>query len=249
MGSLFTLWRRELASYFLTPVAYVVVIVFLLVTGFNFYLLVDLMSSERVSITEVMGQLFGSVLFFWPSFLLVIPILTMRVFAEEKRSGTIETLMTAPVTDTAVVLAKYFAALTFFLVMWLPTLSYGFILEYFSAESAPLDLGPMLGGYLGAVLLGMFYLSIGVFCSAMTRSQLVSAVACFALMCLLFYFGFLHYFTNQDWLREASSYSSGVLHQLEFTRGILDTRPVVFYLSGTVVMLFFTIRILEARRW
>ncbi len=77
----------------------------------------------------------------------------------------------------------------------------------------------------------------------------VSAVACFALMCLLFYFGFLHYFTNQDWLREASSYSSGVLHQLEFTRGLLDTRPVVFYLSGTVVMLFFTIRILEARRW
>jgi ABC-2 type transport system permease protein len=246
MGTLFTLWRRELASYFLSPVAYVVVIVFLLVTGFNFYLLMDLMSSQRVFIAEVMGEQFKTMLYL---FLVVIPVLTMRVFAEEHRSGTIETLMTAPVTDTAVVLAKFLAALAFFTFMWLPTLSYGYILEQFSAETAPLDVGCVLGGYLGTLLIGMFYVSIGVFCSSLTRIQLVSAVASFAMICLLFYFGTVHASTNETWLREVSSYSSGLLHQLEFTRGMLDTRPVVFYLSGTLFMLFSTIRILEARRW
>ena len=249
MTVFFTLWRRELASYFLSPIAYVVTIFFLLITGFNFYLLVDLMTNEYVSITEVMGQLFGSVLFFWPAFLLVIPVLTMHTFAEEVRFGTMETLMTAPVSDVAIVLSKFFGVLSFFVIIWTPTAAYAVILEAFSMEAAPLDEGPLLSGYLGTLLLGMWFLSIGIFCSAISRRQVIAAVTCFSLCGFLFYLGFLQYYTPNVWLRELSTYLSVVLHQLEFARGVIDTRPVILYLSGTAFMLFLTIRCLEARHW
>lgn len=249
MNGMLTLWRRELASYFLSPVAYVVAIVFLVVLGFDFFLAVDLNTNQRVTLNEVAGELLSSPLFFWPIFLVVVPVLTMRVMAEEKRAGTIETLMTAPVTDTAVVLAKYLAAMTFFTTLWIPTVFYTFLLRHFSAEAAPLDIGALLCGYLGVFLLAMFYVALGILCSSLTRSQLVSAVACFALMCLGFYLGLLHYYTRLDWLREVSAYASGMRHQLAFTRGILDSRPVVLYGTGTLLVLFVTIRIQESRRW
>jgi len=249
MNVFLTLWRRELAATFLSPIAYVVSMFFLLVTGFNFYILADLMGSERVSITDVMGQVFGSVLFFWPTFLVLVSALTMRVFAEENRSGTIESLMTAPVTEWAVVLAKFFGVMTSFVFIWLPTVAYAFILEGFSEESVPLDVGPMIGGYVGTALLGMFYTSIGVLASALSRNQIVSAIGCFGLSCLAFFFGFLHYGNPPGFLREISLYGSSVLRQLDFSRGLLDTRPIVLYLSGTLFMLFTTVRVLEARRW
>jgi ABC-2 type transport system permease protein len=249
VNGLVTLWRRELAAYFLSPVAYVVAVVFLVILGFDYFLAVDLNINQRVTIAEINGELLSSPLFFWPIFLVLVPVLTMRVLAEEKRSGTIETLMTAPVTDTAVVLAKYLAAVAFFCAIWAPTLSYPFLLRRFSAEAAPLDLGALAGGYAGVLLLAMFYLALGILCSSLTRSQLVAAVSCFALMCLAFYLGLLHYYTHLDWLRELSAYASGVLHQMTFTRGMLDSRPLVLYGSGTVLILFAAVRIQEARRW
>ena len=249
MGTFRTQWRRELAAYFLSPIAYVVTIFFLLIMGFNFYLLVDLMSRERVTIPDVMEQLFASAPFFWPTLMIVVPLITMRLFAEEHRSGTLETLMTAPVTDRMVVLAKYAGALTFFILMWAATIPYAFILEALSEEAAPLDPGPVLGGYLGTLLLGMFWLAVGLFCSALTRNQVVAAVACFAFLALGFGFGLIHYFTSDDLLRELSAYLSPLLHQRTFVHGVVDTRPVVLYLSGTLFMLAVTTRMLEARRW
>lgn len=249
MSRFLVLWRRELAATFLSPIAYIVAIFFLLLTGFNYYFLVELMASERVSVNDVLGQLFESVLFFWPPFLLLVPILTMRVFAEEKRSGTIETLMTAPVTEWMVVLAKYAGVLACFAALWAPTVAYGFILRTLSAEPLPIDPGVMAGGYLGTFLAGMFFLSIGVFASALTRNQIVAAIVCFALSGLVFYAGFLHYSMPETLTAGISTYISAFLHQHEFARGSLDTRPIVFYLSGSAFMLFTTARLLEARSW
>jgi len=178
-----------------------------------------------------------------------VPVLTMRVFADYKRLGTTETLMTAPVTDRVVVWAKYAGTVTCFAILWVPTVSYVFILQAFSAEAAPLDFGPIVGGYLGTFLAGMFYLSVGVFCSAMCRNQIVSAIACFALMCLAFYGGFLHYFSANETIREISAHISWFLHQMEFARGSIDTRPIVFYLTGTALMLFSTTRLVESQRF
>ena len=247
MNAFLAIWKKEVQGYFLSPVAYVTMIFFLVVMGFSFWMLATVLAQDSGGAT-VMGELFGS-FFFWINMLVVVPVLTMRLFAEEKRSGTIETLMTAPVTDAAVVLAKYAGVLTFFIAMWLPTLVYVYVLREFSAVMAPVDPGPILGGYLGTLLVGAFYLSIGLLCSALTSNQIISAIMSFAVISVLFFCGFLAFLGNHELVRQVGGYVSSLSHMLEFSRGVLDTRPVVFYLSGTVFMLFCTIRIVESRQW
>ena len=247
MKSFLTLWQRELASYFLSPIAYVVMMFFLVVMGVSFSLLVSVMASGPAGVTA-MKELFSSI-FFWIAMLIVVPVLTMRLFAEEKRSGTIETLMTAPVTDTAVVLAKYAGALTFFVILWLPTASYAYILKAFSPLTAPVDLGPMLGGYFGAFLVGAMYISIGLFCSSVTNNQIVAAIMCFATTCVAFFAGFIPYVTRSELFRDFGGYISSISHMLDFSRGAVDTRPVVFCLTVTALMIYTTIKVIESRKW
>ncbi len=247
MSAFLTLWRKELTTYFLSPVAYIVMIFFLVVMGTIFSLLVSVLADGPAGVT-VMNLLFGSP-FFWMTMLVLAPLLTMRLLSEEKRSGTIETLMTAPVSDAAVVLAKFAGALSFYVCMWLPTALYVFILHHFSAEMAPPDFGPLLGGYFGALLIGMFYLSIGLCCSALTSNQIVSAMITFAVMLVLFLAGLMDYVARGDWALAVSTHLSSYSHMLEFSRGTLDSRPIVYYLSGTALMLFATVKIVEARNW
>ena len=247
MRAFLTLWRRELAAYFLSPIAYVMTIFFLVIMGFSFWMLVSVMAQGPAGVT-VMKELFGS-FFFWIAMLIVVPVLTMRLFAEEKRSGTIESLMTAPVTDTAVVLSKFAGARSFFIVMWLPTIAYAYILKAFSPLSAPVDLGPMAGGYAGAFLLGSFYISVGLFASSLTSNQIIAAITSFAMICRAFLGGFLTFFARSEGLRQAAAYVSSVSHMLDFSRGAVDTRPIVLCLSATALMLFATVKVIESRKW
>ena len=247
MRAFFTMWRRELNGYFLSPIAYVVTIFFLVVMGFSFWMLASVLSHGSAGVT-VMNELFGS-FFFWLTMLTVAPLLTMRLIAEEKRSGTIETLMTAPVSETAVVLSKFAGVCTFFIVMWLPTFAYAWVLQRFSSVMAPIDLGPMLGGYLGAFLVGAAYLALGLLCSALTTNQIVAAIVSFAMSCVAFFTGFLAFLGQDERMRAAGGYVSSVSHMLDFSRGSIDSRPVVLYVSATVFLLFVTIKVLEARRW
>ncbi len=246
MRAFLTLWRREMAAYFLSPIAYVVVMFFLFVMGYSFWLLTNVLSQGAFGVT-VMGELFGSI-FFWLSLLIVVPVTTMRLFAEEKRSGTIETLMTAPVSDSSVVLAKYAGALGFFMVMWSPTIAYVFILRWFDPMMT-IDYGPILTSYIGVFFVGSFYLSIGLFSSSLTRNQIVAAIMCFALICVAFVSGFMPYISRSETVRDVGSYFSSVMHMLDFSRGVVDSRAIIFYLSGTALMLFATIKILESRKW
>jgi ABC-2 type transport system permease protein len=247
MRGFLTLWRKELAAYFFSPIAYVMMIFFLVVTGFSFWLLASVLAQGPSGAT-IMKELFSSI-FFWIAMLIVVPVLTMRLFAEEKRSGTIETLMTAPVTDTEVVLAKYIGALSFFVVMWLPTALYAFILRAFSPLTAPVDLGPMLSGYVGAFLVGALYIAVGLFCSSLTSNQIVAAIVSFALICVAFFAGFMAFLATTPLLREISAYGSSIAHMLDFSRGAVDSRPVVFYLTSTALALFATVKVLESRKW
>ena len=247
MNGFLTLWRKELTSYFLSPVAYVVSIFFLVVMGAIFSLLVSVLADGPTGVT-VMNLLFGSP-FFWMTMMVVMPVLTMRLLAEEKRNGTIETLMTAPVSDLAVVLAKYASALGFYILMWLPTVAYLLLLRQFSAMMAPVDLGPMAGGYLGALLVGMFYLALGLFCSALTSNQIVAAITSFAAIFGFFLLGLLDRATDQPVLQAVSACVSSYQHMLDFSRGAVDSRPVIFYLSSTVFLLFATVKALESRSW
>lgn len=246
MKNFYILWKREMFTYFLSPIACTVMMFFLFMLGYSFWLLTNLLAQGVVGVM-VMSELFGSI-FFWIALMIVVPVTTMRLFAEEKRAGTMETLMTAPVTDSIAVLSKYAGAVTFFVIIWLPTVAYAFLLRAFD-PTLTIDLGPMFSGYLGAFLLGCFYLSIGLLASSVTRNQIVAAIFCFAMMSVTFFSGFLPYLTGSEQIKELENYLSPVVHMVDFSRGVIDTRPLVLYITGTALMLAITIKVIESRRW
>jgi ABC-2 type transport system permease protein len=247
VSAFLTLWRKELMGYFLSPIAYVMAVFFLFVMGVIFFMLATVLTSGPAGVTA-MNLLFGSP-FFWMTMFVVVPVLTMRLFADERRSGTIETLLTAPVSDAAVVLAKFAGAVSFYVFLWLPTVLYVFILKEFSSVMGPVDLGPMLGGYAAALLIGVFYLSVGLLCSAVTSNQIVAAISSFALIIVAFLVGFLEYISRNDAVRHIGTYVSSYSHMMDFSRGAFDTRPVVFYVTCTALCLFATVKVIESRQW
>jgi ABC-2 type transport system permease protein len=253
MRATLSLFRREFSSYWVSPIAYVVLVVFLVVTGWLFYLTLGLLTTEGPEgIRFPMQRILGDVNF-WLVFLFIPPLLTMRLFAEERSTGTLEVLMTAPVTDWQVVLCKYLAAFAFYLVMWLPTLVYLPVLldiDWGTFE-AGIDPGPVLASYLGVVLAGAMFLALGLFVSNLVRSQMVAALISLALGLVFILVGIWRPDMDTGSLGYRVLYFITVpLHfQRGFTRGIVDSRNVILYISLTVLFLFLTVRNLESRRW
>lgn len=249
MSGIWTLLRRELSAYFVSPIAYVVMMLFLVITGVYFSILVAFFNNSKGPTEVSVIEVFFQTSLFWYALILIIPILTMRLLADEKRQGTIETLMTAPVSDTAVVLAKYFASLAFYVILWLPTALFVFLLRWVSRDTTPFELGPVLGGFTGVLLVGAFYLSIGIFASSLTRNQIIAAVVSFALISVAFFLGFLSFLESSGWQQKIVEYTSSLEHMREFARGMVDTRRIVLYVSLTVFMLFVTQKVVESRKW
>src|ERR671916_232952 len=159
MRKFFVLLSREVRSYFYSPIAYIVLVFFLFVCGVQFYTQLSFMNGQPVGYS-VQEAFFNSV-FFWFAFVLIFPLITMRLFAEEFKLGTIEPLMTAPVRDWQVVLSKWAGALVFYIVLWIPTLLYFAIFQLVTKQPAAGSVGAYFGSYLMMLLLGMFYVSIG----------------------------------------------------------------------------------------
>jgi ABC-2 type transport system permease protein len=243
-GALATL-TRELRAYFFSPLAYAILTLFLLVNGFIFWVIVSFLSDPRARIGAPLELFFGQTVYFWLVLLCIVPVLTMRLLAEERKSGTIEVLMTAPVTETQVVLGKYFAALLFYLCLWLPTLVYVAII----ARHADVDPGPVAAGYLGVLGVGALFLAVGVFASSVARNQIVAAVLTFALLVLLFSFGLLANLVTGEVLKKAFAYLDLWQHMDDFAKGLVDTRRVVYYVSGSAFFLFLATRALAANKW
>jgi len=246
MSAFLYLWRREMASYFRTSIAYVVGVFFLAITGFSFWMLTARLAQGDMD-ASMSSTLFGSA-WFWLDMLIVTPLLTMRLFAEERRMGTLETLLTAPVTETHVVLAKFAGAYTTFLLLWVPTLAYASILNLCGAQLPPVDWGPVAAGYLGTALVGASFLSVGLLCSILTRHQIIAAMGCLAALGILLSGGLLPFTSHTAEIRQVSRYFSAPLHMMDFAAGAIDTRTIVWYLSATILLLFISIRLLEARR-
>jgi ABC-2 type transport system permease protein len=236
---------RELRAYFFSPLAYIVAALLLLVNGLVFALIVSYLNDPRAQAGAPLELFFGQTVYFWLVLLFVAPVLTMRLLSEERRSGTIEVLMTAPVTEGQVVVGKYLAALIFYTFLWLPTLAYPGLLAYYSE----VDWGPVAAGYLGVLGIGALFLSVGVLASALTGSQLVAAILTFALLIPLFTFGLLENLFSDPAARQVFAYLNLWQHMDEFGKGIVDTRRLVYYLSATVLFLFLSARALEARKW
>lgn len=249
MRVLLILLSKELKSIFWSPVAYVVLTIFLLIGGVCFHYAVETISLEVKDFTVLQAFfLFG---LFWFGFLPIFPLLTMRLFSEEFKLGTMETLLTAPVRDWQVVVAKFLSAVCFYLLLILPLFSYFYIFFWVTGQRA-VDSDAAYGGTVLILLLcGMFYISLGCLASALTRNQIVAAIMGFAMICAFFFAGFFAHFSPQISAnhRDLISYFSTIDHVWEFSRGIFDTRPLVFYLTATFFVLALTLHAFQYRKW
>jgi len=249
MTAWWTLVRRELGGYFNSMLGYVIIGAALFLMGLSFVVLLVQLRAEPMPMP--LTELFFLTPFFWVILLLAAPVITMRLFALEHYSGTFETLMTTPVREVQVVLAKFSAALLFYLVLWLPLLACLLIVQRFTDVPEGFDVGVVVSTYLGILLLGCLFLSIGCLGSALTRSQTVAAMIGLGLGTALFMASFMaDQFQNMlPWQQELLS-GFALLDQMhDFSRGVVDTRPVVFHLGLTFLFLLLTLRVVESRRW
>jgi ABC-2 type transport system permease protein len=249
MSIFWVLLRRELAAYFYSFTGYVIIAAITFLTGASFVQMVDAVggSSATIPVTQMFFQSF----YFWLILLLSAPVITMRLFALEKDSGTFETLMTTPVGDLEVVLAKFTAAFLFYAIMWLPLLACLLIVGHFTSQSGTLDAGTLGGMYLGIFLAGGFFLAFGCLASSLTRSQMVAAMISLAFG--VGQFALAWWARNQavsdQWQSQLVA-NFNIFDQMgDLSRGTVDTRAVIFYLTTTFLFLFLTLRVVESRRW
>jgi ABC-2 type transport system permease protein len=248
MRSFWPIYKRELFVFFVTPLAWVLIVVFLIVQGMHFFLLVDHFAREvDVASDETpMTAFFGNTVLLYLVVFVLVPPMTMRIFAEERRSGTIETLMSAPVSSLAVVLAKYAAVLTTYITMWVPTVLYLVIL----GRTGTLDWHAALSAYLGVLLVGAGYLAVGLCASALTQSQFLAMIWTALILLVLFILGVGEFVTREGTLMNAVCTHVSVWgHMNDFASGVVDSRHLVFYGCMIVLPLFISTRAVDAWRW
>ena len=241
--------RQELSAFFQGPTGLIIIAAVMFLIGLGFLVVLSGLNGEATPMPVT--QIFYGTYFFWVILLLIAPVITMRSFAMERASGTYESLMTAPVGDWQVVLAKFAGALIFYMILWVPLLICSVVVRFYVGESAVLGLGTMFTSALGILMVGCLYMSIGCFASALTRNQAVAAVSGFALGAALFFTGFFSYFAGDrtDWLSQLARHISLANHMESFTRGVIDLGAIVFFLSLTGLFLYLTHKVVESRRW
>jgi ABC-2 type transport system permease protein len=248
-----TLLRRELGAYFLGPTAFLILLAFQFVAWLNFWDLVDSLSRPQQgfsSLRDPLNNYISASTPFWIGVLVAVPALTMRLIAEERRSGTIETLLTVPVTETEVVLAKWLAGVVMYLILLLPFAIYLPFLYY--QARFHFDPGPVAALGIGLVSLGMMFVAIGLFFSALTRNQVIAAIWTFVALFLCVVLTMLGYSYA---LERGAAWADAVrflavFHQVQsFGTGQLDLRFIALHLSVAAFMLYSTVKVLESRRY
>ncbi len=243
---------KELYIYFVSPVAYFVLFIFMAVSGlfFSWILLnASVNSHPSALVMESMFSIMSFLLLFF------VPAMTMKLFAEERKSGTIELLLTSPITDVEVVLGKFLAGWTLLVIMLLLTLLFPVLITPFGDP----DIGPIISGYLGLLLLGSAFISLGVMISSMSKNQIVSALTSFGILLLLWvgepWIKLGDWFGDWlgDWLgdliRNLLAYLPLIEHFQDFARGVVSLKHAIYYLSFTTVCLFVTVKSVESSKW
>ena len=253
MGNVVALTHKELRSYFVSPIAYVLLLFFTLLFGWFYVASINLMvqlstgqfgmgGPQVVNLNEFMIRpLFGNTAVI---LLFLLPMLTMRSYAEEKRSGTIELLLTSPLSDFQIIMGKFLGAMALYTLMLALTLVHIGILFWYSDP----EWGPVLSGYLGLFLMGGAFISIGLAISSMTQNQIVAGVATFAVLLLLWIV---------NWIGDAAggttqavlAYLSILEHFDDFSKGVIDTAHVTYYVSFIALGLFLTAKSMDTARW
>nr|MDD6335655.1 ABC transporter permease [bacterium] len=230
------IFRRELQAYFLSPIGYAFMGFFLMVAGL-FFTVSNLFAGSASFVTTLSNMSF--------IFMLLVPILTMRLMAEDRKSKTDQMLLTAPVSVTSVVMGKYLAALAMFAITLAVTFIYPFILSRYGT----LPVAEMVGGYLGFFLLGASFISVGLFMSTLSENQVTAAASTFAVLLAIYLMDVVTPYLNQPWLVTVLQWFSAYSRFEGFATGVLALSPVLYYLSFTGVFLFLSIRAVEKRRW
>lgn len=252
-----TIFGKELKSYLGTPFGWVILACTMAMQGFWLQAVIQTMS--QASGESVMYYMLNNV-HFWFYFIFIFPLITMRTFADEERQGTLEGLLTAPVTTTQIVLGKYFAALLFYVVLWLPMLLYPWMSELANLytetrygiipegriEYTPAD---WYGPISILTISGSFFIALGLFCSSLTRSQIIAGIICTCLMIMYYFIGRVTELWGEFPAAPVFHYLSCTEQISAFSRGLVDTRPLVLYLSLSVFTLALTKRIVDYRRW
>jgi len=250
MSVFFTLFFKELRSFFYSPVAYVVLAMVMVINGFSFRAAITVLESGPQQ-GSIVTWTFTS-LWFWLSYFFVFPLLTMRLFAEEKKLGTWESLMTAPVRTWQVVAAKYMASVVFYCILWLPSLGNFVIFQLMTKNAADIPVGALYGTYLLLFFMGLFNLAAGCFASSLTSNQIVAAVLSFTISLMHFLVGIFILYVGRrvpEQFVDFVYYIATKEHIATFTNGLLDTRPLVYYSSLALLFLALTHHVLEFRRW
>ena len=253
MNNVLAIAHKELKSYFSTPIAYIVIGFFALLFGYFFYVMLVIFNQQSLQLGGLEGG--GNVdinqqlirpLFLNASVILlfVLPLVTMRTYSEEKRSGTIELLLTSPVTDVEIILGKFLGALTLYAAMLAITVIHvGLLFSYGNPEWKVVVMG-----YLGLLLMGGCFISVGLLISSLTKNQIVSGMVTFAVFLLLWVINWPASFAGPQ-MQNILNYLSITDHFDDFTNGILDTKQLVYYFSVMAFGLFLTARSVDTERW
>ncbi|MGM0599125.1 MAG: ABC transporter permease [Candidatus Rifleibacteriota bacterium] len=233
---IFAVMKKELQSFFFSPIAYIVFASFLLIVGYLFW--VVLVTSKMASLEPLLYN---------ASFVLLLasPVMTMRLISEERKSRTMELLLTSPISPFEIITGKFLACLILYLVLIILTFQYPFILAQYAND---FDLGPVYSGYFGLILLSAAFISIGLFASSLSENQVVAAMLSFGGMLLFWIFGWAeHAFDNA--FGEILGSLSIFDRYSDFLRGVIDSGNVVFFIVFTFIWLFLATRVLESERW
>jgi len=254
MKNIWSITKKELKAYFTSPIAYAVITVFLVLVGFFFYSLIWWFNSQSMQMAQNpyyyqqinINQMVYSPLFHNISIilLLMLPLLTMRLFSEEKKIGTDELLYTSPVSVNQIILGKYLSSLIVLAVMLALTM----VLSIFPFAYGNPEVVPFLNGYLGLFLMGAAFIAVGIFFSSLTENQMVSAILTFGALLLFWVLSWASYSAGGMW-KGVLNYLSFFEHFDDMTKGILDTTDVVYYLSFAFFGLFLSHSVIQSRRW
>ncbi len=249
MRHFFTILNQEIRMLLVSPSTYIAAVLFLAIMGFVFTGILESYSAspQENSPAAVFFQ------YFWLPVFFMVPLLTMKCLAEERRLGTLETLLTTPVTTTEVVLGKFGAAYFLYMLLWASTGGFFYVLQHFAGDARFVDRGPLMGGYVFIAVSGLLFVALGVFASSLSRNQAVAGIGAFTLLFgLISGLSFVEGMAVLDLevlrpLKEAVAYAQVFQHLEDFSRGIVDTRQLLFYFSGTILALIFSILGVEAK--
>ncbi|HJL20257.1 MAG TPA: ABC transporter permease subunit [Sandaracinaceae bacterium LLY-WYZ-13_1] len=243
--AVWTILKREVYAFFVSPMAYIMLTAWLLLCGLNFTWLATYYASQPIGAgaqSSPLPAFFGGTTLFYLPILVFVPLMTMRLLAQERSRGTIELLMTAPVGDVSIVIGKYLASLVFWMALWVPTLLYVWLTSHYG----DVDAGVVAASYLGIFLIGTYYLAIGLLMSAIAPQQMIAALLTFLALGTLFVLGVGQYIFDE--YRDLFTYVSIWGHMESFSRGVVDSRYLVFDLSVAALALTLTVGVLHARR-